>query len=137
MVVRMEGVTSTTLTVITRGNTTRVREVVHTVLRATTIVDSTLINICQGRGGIIESSVTDIIILNSPMHSMEMSLECVQECTVRYSQSNSRVSVPEQRILLKKIGPLPIPKRSSLNTFTPANMKVISVTNSQVCTIMW
>ncbi len=51
VVVRMEGVTSTTLTVITRGNTTRVREVVHTVLRATTIVDSTLINICQGRTG--------------------------------------------------------------------------------------
>ncbi len=49
VVVRMEGVTSTALTVITRGNTTRVREVVHTVLRATTIVDSTLINICQGR----------------------------------------------------------------------------------------
>ena len=110
MVVRMEGVTSTALTVITRGNTTRVREVVHTVLRATTIVDSTLINICQGRGGrIIESSSCYGHILNSPMHSMEMSLECVQECTVRYSQSNSRVSVPEQETLVRNIGPLPIP----------------------------
>ncbi len=50
MVVGMEGVPSTALTVVTRGNTTRVREVVHTDLRATTIVDSTLINVCRGEG---------------------------------------------------------------------------------------